>query len=241
MSVLRLFALLLALSGTMAHAHDANLPQGQSIKSVTLKDGETIGYMQYVPQNAPRRAPVLVFLHGTGEIGTDVRATTVHGPWRYVRDNPEKAPFVILAPQMREKSEWNPAQLEEWLQAALKDLPDGVGPDPKRLYLTGLSRGGRGTWSWGIYYPKRFAAIAPVAGDSLIRDGACAVKDLPIWAFHGARDDIVLYQPEEAFADAVRACGGHVNYTLYPEGNHNSWDAAYSNPSLYDWLLQQKR
>ncbi|WP_298333474.1 phospholipase [Asticcacaulis sp.] len=215
----------------------ADLPRGETPKSLMLKDGRTIGYMQSLPSNLSGKAPVLVFLHGTGEIGTDVKLTTVHGPWAYSRANPDKAPFIILAPQLSEKVEWNPATLDEWLTQALKGLP----ADHSRLYLTGLSRGGRGTWNWAIAYPRRFAAIAPVSGDSLYRDGACALKDVPVWAFHGAKDDIVLYQPEDQFADAVRACGGEVNYTLYPDGNHNAWDAAYATPSLYAWLLTHKR
>ncbi|MFT3997287.1 MAG: phospholipase [Asticcacaulis sp.] len=213
------------------------LPRGETAKSVTLTDGSHIGYMQYLPEDLSAKKPVLIFLHGTGEIGTDVKLTTVHGPWKYTRAHPTEAPFIILAPQLRGEVEWNPAQLEDWLEKALKGLP----VDRSRMYLTGMSRGGRGTWSWAIAYPKRFAAIAPVAGDSLYRDGACALKDVPVWAFHGAKDDLVLYPPEEQFADQVRACGGEVNYTLYPDGNHNSWDAAYSHPSLYAWLLTHKR
>lgn len=212
------------------------LPRGETPKSVTLKDGTSIAYMQYLPLELSAKTPVLVFLHGTGEIGTDVNLTMVHGPWKYSRAHPTEAPFIILAPQLTEKVEWNPATLDEWLDQALKGLP----VDRSRLYLTGMSRGGRGTWNWAIAYPKRFAAIVPVAGDSLYRD-ACALKDVPVWAFHGAKDDLVLYQPEEQFADAVRACGGEVNYTLYPDGNHNSWDAAYTHPSLYKWLLTHKR
>lgn len=215
----------------------ADLTRGETPKSVTLADGSSIGYMQYLPADLSAKKPVIVFLHGTGEIGTDVRLTTVHGPWAYSREHPVEAPFIILAPQLKEEVEWDPVRLEEWLDKALKGLPY----DRHRLYLTGLSRGGRGTWSWASAYPKRFAAIAPVSGDSLQPDKPCALKDVPVWAFHGAKDDIVLYAPEDAFANAVRACGGEVNYTLYPEGNHNAWDAAYSTPSLYAWLLTHKR
>lgn len=111
--------------------------------------------------------------------------------------------------------------------------------DPARMYLTGLSRGGHASWRWAIAEPKRFAAVAAVAGRGNPGE-ACRLMDLPVWAFHGDRDDVVVPEGSFAMARAIRACGGRkVRLTIYPDLGHNAWDPAYDDPALYAWLLEQ--
>ena len=114
------------------------------------------------------------------------------------------------------------------------------GIDPDRVLMTGLSMGGYGTWNYAVDYPHTLAAIAPVcgAGDS---DRAERIKHLPVWAFHGALDDAVPIAGDQEMVDALKAAGGNVRLTVYPDVGHNAWDPAYADPALYAWLLAQQR
>jgi predicted peptidase len=113
------------------------------------------------------------------------------------------------------------------------------------VYLTGLSMGGSGTWHWAMHNPERFAAIAPVCGFGvriLYPDGGVDnLKDTPVWTFHGALDDVVGIHETAQLVDALKTAGGQVRFTVYPDLKHNSWDAAYGTPELYDWLLGHVR
>jgi predicted peptidase len=112
--------------------------------------------------------------------------------------------------------------------------------DPDRIYLTGLSMGGFGTWAWAIAEPHRFAAIAPICGGGAPA-AVCALRHLPVWAFHGARDTVVPLHRSEDMVRALEACGGNVRFTIYPEAKHDSWTPAYADPELYQWFLQHIR
>lgn len=181
------------------------------------------------------RWPLLVFLHGAGERGNDLARVKVHGPPK-IADRDPGFPFVMVAPQLPADQDWDLARLDDLLDRTLATL----NIDGARVYLTGLSRGGRASWKWAAARPTRFAAVAPVAGVGNPAT-ACALKNLPIWAFHGDRDDTV--PPEGSFnmVRAIRACGGAPRLTIYPNFGHNSWDPAYDDPALYLWLLQQRR
>ena len=122
----------------------------------------------------------------------------------------------------------------------LTELLATLRADPDRVYLTGLSMGGFGTWSLAMAYPDRFAAIAPICGggDPQL---ACALKDVPVWAFHGAKDPTVPLEQSEQMVQALEACGGNVRLTVYPEADHDSWPETYANPDLYAWFLSHAR
>ena len=107
-----------------------------------------------------------------------------------------------------------------------------------RIYLTGLSMGGYGTWSLAIAYPGRFAAIAPVCGGSE-PFFAGRIKDIPAWIFHGAKDSVVPVSKSEEMVNALKKHGSNVKFTVYPEAKHDSWTATYNNPELYEWFLKQ--
>jgi predicted peptidase len=142
----------------------------------------------------------------------------------------------VASPQAPENGGWDVATLDALLDELLRHLP----VDPDRVYLTGLSMGGHGTWAWAIEKPRRFAAIAPVSGIG-DEDRVCVLRDLPVWAFHGERDDVVSLKEEQAAVDALRACGGNVRFTVYPGVGHDAWTATYADPELYRWLLGQRR
>jgi len=112
--------------------------------------------------------------------------------------------------------------------------------DRDRIYLTGLSMGGYGTWTLAAAYPEKFAAIAPICGGGWPEDAA-RLKDLPIWVFHGAKDEAVPLERSEEMVKAVEDAGGKVKFTVYLDAEHDSWTATYGNPELYEWLLAQKR
>ena len=188
------------------------------------------------PGSAQSRWPLMIFLHGSGESGSDLAAVKVNGPPKLVDANPDY-PFILVSPQLPAGLEkWDNARLDALLDWVLKSLP----VDPDRVVLTGLSLGGYGTWDWAAARPDRFAAIAPIAG---VGDPgqACALKDLPTWAFHGDRDDVVPVEGSVAMVEATRACGGRPRLTIYPDTGHASWEPAYFDPALTLWLIEQRR
>lgn len=194
-------------------------------------------YWLYLPddQDENRTWPLLVFLHGAGERGEDLNSVKRHGPLKRVEQG-RRFPFVIAAPQCPQDHWWFTSELDLWLRGILKHLP----VDKNRIYLTGLSMGGFATWYWAIEHPERFAAIAPVCGggEPFLAE---RIKDLPVWAFHGADDDVVPVRRSQEMVEALTRIGGNVRFTVYEHTGHDSWTRTYQNPELYDWLLKQKR
>jgi predicted peptidase len=126
------------------------------------------------------------------------------------------------------------------LNALLDEIVASYAVDVDRVYLTGLSMGGYGAWHLGIQYPDRFAAVVPIAGGG-DPGQVCALKDVPVRAFHGALDDVVAPGETQEMVAALEACDGDVQFTLYPDVYHDSWTQTYANPDLYEWLLDQVR
>ncbi|MBK6735275.1 MAG: phospholipase [bacterium] len=196
----------------------------------------------------PSRAwPLVVFLHGAGECGIDgVRQTTVGlGPALVAR--PGRWPCLVLMPQKpTESEEWE--EHEELVLAAIADVQANWHIDPDRISLTGISQGGHGTWLIGARHPELFSCLAPVCGYGRARTVASRVAGLPVWAFHGLKDDVVDPADTIAIVQGIRqrrgseaSLGDDVRMTLYPAANHNSWDAAYAEPELPGWLLGHVR
>lgn len=182
------------------------------------------------------RWPLMLFLHGSGERGSDIARVKLHGPPK-IADRDPRFPFILASPLLPADEDWDQAKLDRILVHLQRSLP----VDPERIYLTGLSRGAHATWRWAAAEPERFAAIAPVAGRGN-PDTACKLKDLPVWALHGDRDDVVTPEGSFAMARAIRACGGRTSrLTIYPDLGHNAWDPAYDDPALYLWLLSHRR
>jgi predicted peptidase len=138
----------------------------------------------------------------------------------------------LVSPQLDAGRVWEPLELHTFRAALLAQLH----VDPLRVSATGLSLGGHGVWHWAARFPDTLAAIAPVCGFGRPAD-ACAVRQVPVRAYHGAVDSVVPLQAHQAMVDAHRACGGRVDFIVYPGVDHNSWDPAYADPALVPWLL----
>jgi len=172
-----------------------------------------------------------------GESGVDLSKVKAWGPPSMAEVRPDY-PFVLVSPQSPSGDEFDIEALDELARVLLDRLP---GLDRERVLATGLSLGGIATWEWAIAHPGRFAGIAPIAGDAEPAH-ACAVKDLPTWAFHGDADDSVPIAGERTFIAALRACGGKPRYTVYEATGHvDAWRKAYADPALEKWLLAQRK
>ncbi len=196
-------------------------------------------FLLYFPSGYTRHGgkkyPLLIFLHGSGESGSDINKVKANGPPKFL-DQRADFPFIVASPQAaNEFNAFDVDALNLMLDQLLRYLPI----DRDRVYLTGLSMGGYAAYSWASRRPNTFAAIAPISGAWLTED-ACKLKDTPIWAFHGARDDVVSPADDKAMVDAIKACGGDIQYTVYPDIGHSAWEPAYADPKLYDWLLSHR-
>lgn len=207
----------------------------QITKQVRLK------YLLYLPRgygdNPHERWPLILFLHGKDERGDDLERVKQHGIPKLIEQGKD-FPFVMISPQCPAESRW---QFEyEGIAALLEEILVQRAIDPARVYLTGLSMGGYGVWWLAMLYPARFAAVAPICGGGIPGE-AHRLKHLPVWAFHGADDDLVPLSESERMVNALRAVEGNVRFTVYPGVKHDSWTQTYENPQLYEWFLAQHR
>jgi predicted peptidase len=200
-----------------------------------------LNYLLYLPQGysteGQKKWPLILFLHGAGERGDDLELVKEHGIAKIVEQK-EDFSFIAVSPQCSEDSWW-PIEAEA-LNALLDKVMAAYAVDRHRIYLTGLSMGGYGVWSLAIAHPEKFAAVAPICGGG-DPTKVCALKDVPVWAFHGAKDPVVPLEKSEEMVDALKACGGNVQLTVYPDAEHDSWTQTYDNQDLYEWFLQHTR
>lgn len=232
---------LLLAAAAVASVPSEQVSEGQHPHAAVAPGG--YGFQLFLPRGAlhsrgvaKTRWPLMVFLHGSGEQGSDLASVKVNGPPKQVDDQPD-FPFVLISPQLPAGlGSWDRTRLDALLDWALASLP----VDPDRVVLTGLSLGGYGTWEWATARPDRFAAIAPIAGVGDPKQ-ACALKHMPTWAFHGDRDDVVPVAASFDMVQAIRACGGQPRLTIYPDTGHWSWVPAYLDPALTLWMLEQRR
>jgi len=198
-------------------------------------------YFLYLPdgyEESKAEYPMIMFLHGAGERGSDISLLKNNGiPGRISKEGKE-FPFIIVSPQCPKDDWWGGPLNIPALNGLVDEIAETYRVDKKRIYLTGLSMGGFGTWEMAVNYPKKFAAIAPVCGGGNPKK-VKAIKDLPIWVFHGAKDNVVDIKKSQEMVDALKKEGSDVTFTIYPEANHNSWTETYNNPELYSWFLQQ--
>jgi predicted peptidase len=233
-----LSALLLAGSAT------AQKPGGQEPQQFSKEVTKTLSaqYLLYLPKEYGKdpntRWPLILFLHGAGESGTELERVKVHGPPKLVAQGKE-LPFIIVSPQCPSRQEgWN----SEVLAALLDEIAGKYAVDRDRVYLTGLSMGGFGTWTLAGAHPERFAAIAPICGGGQTRTARRLKQhNVAAWVFHGAKDPTVRVEESQRMVDALKAAGAEVKFTVYPEAGHDSWTETYNNPELYEWFLQHRR
>jgi predicted peptidase len=206
----------------------------------TITKTLSCNYLLFLPEDYGREKkswPLILFLHGAGERGSDIEKVKVHGPPKIVQTKKD-FPFIVVSPQCPEDDWWT--DKTEMLINLLDDIVAHYDVDTERIYLTGLSMGGYGAWALASQYPDRFAAVVPICGggDRIL---ARTLKDVPIWAFHGAKDSVVPVEESKELVEAVNARGGNAKLTIYPDANHDSWTETYNNPKLYDWLLEHRR
>ncbi len=196
-----------------------------------------LDYLLFLPEGyekSKERWPLMLFLHGAGESGTNLAKVKTHGPPKLVETKPD-FPFILVSPQSQGRG-WTPDALNALLDQVIREYR----VDKDRVYLTGLSMGGYGTWTLAAAHPQKFAAIVPICGGGNPAD-APKLANLPVWVFHGAKDPTVPLQRSKEMVEAIQAAGGNVKFTVYPEAGHDSWTETYNNPELYTWLLAQKR
>jgi predicted peptidase len=205
----------------------------QIIKNVKLE------YLLALPKGyraSKEQFPLILFLHGSGERGSDLENIKLHGLPKVLEAGLE-LPCIVVSPQCPEKSQWD----AEALGALLDDLEKTLRVDPDRIYVTGLSMGGFGTWELTMRYPKRFAAIMPICGGGepfFTRE----ITHLPVWVFHGAKDDVVPLEYSQRMVKALKKYGSkRVKFKVYKRAKHDSWTKTYANPKVYAWMLEQKR
>jgi len=197
-------------------------------------------YLLYLPQDYHKdkttRWPLMLFLHGRGERGSNVEDVKRHGPPKRIAAG-QHYPFIVVSPQCPDADgSWQPKRLGLLLDKIAAEYR----VDLDRVYCTGLSMGGYGTWRMAQAYPDRFAALAPICGGGDPRDVA-RIKDIPTWVFHGAKDDAVPLKCSRDMVNALKKQGAKPRFTIYPDAYHNSWTETYNNPELYEWLLKQEK
>ncbi|WP_432666657.1 prolyl oligopeptidase family serine peptidase [Wukongibacter baidiensis] len=196
-------------------------------------------YLLYLPEDYSdnKKWPLILFLHGMGERGENLELVKKLGLPKLLETNKE-FPFIVISPQCPDESYWTKHvdDLYELVEAIKKEYA----VDDSRVYLTGLSMGGFGTWSLGAKYPNEFAAIAPICGGLENTEEAKKLKNTPVWVFHGAKDPIVPLESSQVLVDRLREYGGDVQFTIYPDLTHDSWTVTYDNPELYKWFLKHR-
>lgn len=224
-------------------------------------DGQSYAYTVFVPEHwsADESWPVVLFLHGAGERGSDGVRQMDRGLPQRIRELGD-FPAVVVMPQCRERTWWGAPAMEAQTFRALESAMKEFKGDPDRVYLTGLSLGGYGVWAFGYKFPEKFAALAPVCGgvapsrripappwhpaavapDDPYRETASRI-DAPVWVFHGDADRTVPVTESRRLTEALKAAGKTVRYTEYPGVGHSSWDEAYWEEELVPWLLSQHK
>ena len=234
---------------------------GEFVKRTIVVEGTARAYQVFVPARraASQPTPVVLFLHGSGERGSDGESQLNAGLGPYVRAHADDFPAIVVFPQVEENGEWMGANVDMAL-AALDEASREFDGDPQRTYLTGLSMGGYGTWEIALKAPTRFAALVPICGALLpINDeralyvtgvaneadpyAALAAKlgRVPVWIFHGAKDEAVSPADDRKTFAAFKAAGADVRYTEFPDAGHNSWDATYRHDAMWEWLFAQRK
>ena len=234
---------------------------GHFVDRELVHEGRRYPYAVFVPSSTHQAPlPVVLFLHGSGERGSDGQAQATAGLGNWLRRNMDAFPALVVFPQVPRGEEWMGSNARMAL-AALDAASAEFGGDPARTYATGMSMGGYGTWEVALAAPQRFAALVPVCGGvkppraerptlfvtAVAGEAdpytalASRLKHVPAWLFHGARDDLVPAEDDRRLHRAAQAVGADFRYTEYPDGNHNAWDATYSDAAMWAWLFAQRR
>ena len=250
---MRLRLLFLCLLGFASVVHGDDF----EAREFSTAAGAKLPYRLLQPANieAGKKYPLVIFLHGAGERGNDNTSQIKHGAPAFAKPEArEKFPCFVFAPQCPKDKKWvemdwggasgtapaDPGPMEPLVLSAVDALVQEFAIDPDRIYVTGLSMGGYGTWDLITRYPEKFAAAIPVCGGG-DKTKAAAAKGVPVWAFHGLADNVVLPIRSQDMIAGLRATGVKAPLTEYPGVAHDSWTFAYSEPNLLPWLFAQQR
>lgn len=196
-----------------------------------------LNYALHLPVNTKEKKPLIIFLHGSGEKGTDIELVKMHGPFKYLKSNSLDA--YVLAPQCPDNEYWD----SEVLYQLILKIQKENNIDPNRIYLTGLSMGGWGAWNLAFAHPEMFAALVPIAGfvDRVPMIENCKIASIPIRIFHGLVDDVVDVNYSIAIYKKLKPCNSNIELTIFDDANHDSWTRVYDNKEIYDWMFQQTK
>ena len=256
----RLLPVILLLLCSAVYAQDLGLFQ----KKTFAFNGRDLQYRILFPENydAGKKYPLVLFLHGAGERGGDNEKQLTHGAKLFLADsNRKKFPAIVIFPQCPTDSSWGSLKVDRtktpysfsfdytmpqtWAMQAVINMVKQVATtekvDKKRIYISGLSMGGFGTFEAVYQYPTLFAAALPICGGGDTAHYDKRVKDIPYWVFHGDADAVVNVENSRAMVRKLEALKVKVKYTEYPGVNHNSWDNAFAEPTYLNWMFAQKR
>jgi predicted peptidase len=232
---------LIACVLTAAQIRGAEPAAGKQTEQDLKVGDKSVPYLLYLPKDYGSKEgkwPLMLFLHGRGESDGPLSLVKKWGPPRLI-ERGEELPCIVVSPQCPRQESWAQPGQQALLLALLDHVEKQFKVDTDRVYLTGLSMGGYGSWRLAADHPERFAAVVPICGAGKPEDGA-KLKGLPIWAFHGTEDKAVPFQRSVEMVDAIKAAGGtQVRFTSLENIGHNSWEAAYATPEVYEWLNKQ--
>jgi len=245
-TVLFCLALIVSISFSQnANAQDATAkPEaGKQVElSFKTSDGAEVEYLLYVPKNydatAETKVPMMLFLHGRGESNGPLSLVAKWGPPKMAEAG-QDMPFLIVSPQCPKDDRWSSEVQLTRLSELIDEITSNYAVNEKKLYLTGLSMGGYGSWYLSAKHPGKFAAVAPICGGGEL-EFAEKIKDIPIWAWHGDEDRAVPFDKSVEMVEAIKKAGGtSTKFTTLEGIGHNCWSAAYATPQLYQWMLKQ--
>lgn len=208
-----------------------------------------LDFLLYLPgdygKNPQQEWPLIVYLHGAHLRGATLELL-MEAPLPKKLDEENDFPFIVISPLGDGEYEfWAKDEMVDPLFKLLEEIQSVYSIDPERIYLTGNDMGGNGVWAIGLHYPEYFAALVPIAGYASYPfeapENICDLKDVPVWAFHGERDEYVPAEVEQELVDALIACGGNAQITLSPDMKNDVPYKVYANPELYEWLLAQTK
>ncbi len=249
-SAVSFLALLLSLAGCSLTSNSPAMEPGQTAQKFHLERRQVLAadYLLFLPHgygaDPAKRWPLMLFLHGAGERGSNVWLVAKHGPPK-IDTTATNFPFIVVSPQCPDGKIWS----NDLLLALLDEIEARYAVDTHRVYLTGLSMGGFGTWSLGLSHPDRFAAIAPICGGGdfitpflAVGEHKAALTSLGVWAFHGGKDPVVPLEESQRMVNYLKKLGVRdVKLTVYRDAVHDSWTQAYADPELFAWFLQYSR
>lgn len=211
-------------------------------KTITFEDNKKLNYWLYQPTHIEpmdQKMPMILFLHGAGERGDKLQIVLKHGPPMQIKGG-KNFPAYVISPQCPQKEWWTSNNMIKQLDGLVSQTVKNLPIDINRIYITGSSMGGMGTFALSQKFPNRFAAAIPICGRGDVSK-ASSLVDLPMWIFHGDADSVVKPEGSKNMVEAIKKAGGKkIKLTIYPNVGHNSWTRTYDNPQVYEWLFAQQ-